>query len=180
MGVQIQLWDFDQNNDMDRLELVGEPVRILRLSADSPRAKSLTRLREQMATPGRVLHRHDSLPVENPLVLIEQLCVFRSQLFLNETSGSARVLAMTSILRAVDERISWQGDRLPQLFQELEGCETEPLEVEALSPRRSRVTLGRGARKRSAEVWKKGTGWRLASPWRTSRDGGQAQGRPGQ
>jgi hypothetical protein len=169
--LQIERWQFTQNNERGLLEIQheGSPRGIVRLRERDPHAPALDRLREEIATPGVTSTRPRGLPAEGPAAFLERLAAATATARASESDAATRVAALAELVRGVDDLILLERDALYRVFEGLAAGPWTIASIETLSSRRARAQIsGPGAPLR-VELTQTRDGWilsdlRIAAP----------------
>jgi hypothetical protein len=167
-SLRVELLDFDQNNERDRLELEGEPTTILRLEAGQARSKELLPLRRQMAAPQSKVYRPLGLDVAGPAELVAALAAAAATIRDETAEARARAQALADLVRGLDDSIVFERDELHAVLEELGKGPWTSAEDAAISPRRHSVIATAHGRSLKLEIVRASGGWALVSMEPTS------------
>jgi len=158
--VRVEVWDFSQLNEREKLERVGEPQLLLDLREPDAAlaADAVAALRREIASPATETVRPLGLPGEPAAVLAELARLAAASAGPGDAATRARALAQFT--RGLDDRLLW--DRLPELLRRLRGA---PWTVGTQSPvgaRRVRISATEGARPLTLELTRTQDRWTLS------------------
>jgi hypothetical protein len=174
--LRVELLDFDQNNERDKLELEGEPTSILRLDGAGSRSKELLPLRRQMAAPRSKVYRPLGLDVAGPAELVARLTT-AAKTTRDDTAGAQdRAQALADLVRGLDDSIVFERD---ELYLALETFGQGPWSIEqdaAESARRHAVVATARGRSLKLGIVRTSGGWTLASMEPVSETHGSGSG----
>jgi hypothetical protein len=161
--LRVEVLDFDQNNERDKLELEREPTPILRLDGAKPRSKELATLRRQMATPQSKVYRPLGLDVAGPAELVARLAAAATEAR-DETAGPReRAQALADLVRGLDDSIVLERDELHSVIDEFENGPWSIDEDTKQGARRHSVLVTAQGRSLRLEIVRASGGWALVS-----------------
>jgi hypothetical protein len=154
----IELMTFDMRNEREVLEPKGEPVTILRVRSDQPRAVELDELRRRHAAPGVEVRRPQGLPGADPMQAVARLQSAAAMIGDPNATARARVHALADLVHGLDDAIVLQRDALPETMELLLAIGPATGHEQA-SERRAIVTTA----SHRLELARKRDGWTLVS-----------------
>jgi hypothetical protein len=183
-ALRVEVFDFDQRTG--RLELVGTPTTILRLSGEAPRAAELAELRRQLAAPGSEVYRAIGHDTSGPSELFDRLCAWAELVRDDRAHAGIRTEALAELVRGIDDPLVFERDEVYRVIDELAGRAWSIEHETAVAKRRRKLVVRRPGRTLELELARKSGGWALVSlapraavPSAPEHEAGSARSDPG-
>lgn len=157
--VELERWTFEQiPNQEEGLRLVDTGKPIARLRPGGARRPELDALRRRIASPWVVLTRPVGIEVSDPGALVKRLAVAFAMMRSLDAEPRARVQALATIVRGLDDTVVLDRDGIAELSTVLVPA-PGALSIQSQSKRRARVSFQVTERSVTLEVHRKAEGW---------------------
>jgi hypothetical protein len=161
--LRVELVDFEQNNERDKLEIEGEPTAILRLEAGQPRSTVLLTLRRQIAAPQSKVYRPLGLDVAGPAELVRELAAAAATIADETAEAQARAQALADVVRGLDDAIVFERDELHAVLEAFGHGPWSIDEETTISARRRSLVATAPGWSLKLEIVRASGGWALVS-----------------
>jgi hypothetical protein len=159
LHLSIEVWTFDQSGPDGTLVLAGEPRPILRLLDEGGTPDELKTLRRELAAPGTTVVRPVGIAAPDAGALVRELADAARVVLDEDAEARARVDAVATLVRGVDDAIVLERDGLGDVIETLAAGAVEVSDEAQASTRRRSASVTIGGRTWDVAMIKKGGGW---------------------
>lgn len=156
----VEMWRFRQATPADPLKRDGEPVVMLRSRRNAVGSPELADFRVRMAAPNSKARRMGGIVADSASAALEQLTAAARTVGDASGAAQARVDALATVVRGLDDGMLLERDELGLTLDELAHEHWLAREVTSASDRRATAITRSGA---TLELLRKGDGWVIAS-----------------